>query len=106
MAWLVNMVALVRWLTASPNHPWRSSSSDPAIAMSKPGFTTWRPPPRTAVPVGQTGRATTILRPSGKARFGDLLIDVTSDGPFIEPGSLVEVIDVHGSRVTVKRLGG
>jgi hypothetical protein len=34
------------------------------------------------------------------------LIDVTSDGPFIEPGSLVEVIDVHGSRVTVKRLGG
>src|SRR5690242_10013257 len=49
------MVAPARWLTASPNQPWRSSSSDPAIAMSKPGFTTWRPPPRTDVPVGQTG---------------------------------------------------
>jgi hypothetical protein len=55
MAWLVNIVALARWLTASPNHPCRSSSSEPAIAMSKPGFTTWRPPPRTDVPVGQTG---------------------------------------------------
>jgi len=55
MAWLVNVVAPARWLTASPNHPWRSSSSDPATAMSKPAFTTWRPPPRTDVPVGQTG---------------------------------------------------
>jgi membrane-bound serine protease (ClpP class) len=56
--------------------------------------------------VGETGRTTTVLRPSGKARFGDLLIDVTSDGLFIEPGSLVEVVDVHGARVLVKKLGG
>lgn len=55
--------------------------------------------------IGETGRTTTVLRPTGKARFGDALIDVTADGFFIEPDSLVEVIDVQGSRVIVKRLG-
>ena len=55
--------------------------------------------------VGETGRTTTVLRPTGKARFGELLIDVTADGFFIEPDSLVEVVDVQGSRVIVKRMG-
>jgi membrane-bound serine protease (ClpP class) len=55
--------------------------------------------------IGETGRTTTVLRPSGKARFGELLIDVTADGFFIEPDSLVEVVDVQGARVIVKRLG-
>jgi membrane-bound serine protease (ClpP class) len=55
--------------------------------------------------IGESGRTTTVLRPTGKARFGELLIDVTADGFFIEPDSLVEVIDVQGSRVTVKRVG-
>ncbi|MFO0910917.1 MAG: NfeD family protein [Isosphaeraceae bacterium] len=53
--------------------------------------------------IGETGRTTTVLRPMGKARFGSLLIDVTADGFFIEPDSLVEVVDVRGSRVIVKR---
>ena len=55
--------------------------------------------------IGETGRTTTALRPSGKARFGELLIDVTADGFFIEPDSLVEVQDVQGARVIVKRVG-
>jgi len=54
--------------------------------------------------VGETGRTTTVLRPSGKARFGELLVDVTADGFFIEPDSLVEVIDVQGQRVIVKQV--
>jgi membrane-bound serine protease (ClpP class) len=55
--------------------------------------------------IGETGRTTTVLRPTGKARFGNLLIDVTADGFFIEPDSLVEVVDVQGARVIVKQLG-
>ena len=54
--------------------------------------------------IGETGRTTTILRPSGKARFGGRLIDVTAAGFYIEFDSLVEVVDVQGSRVIVKRL--
>ena len=55
--------------------------------------------------LGETGRTTTVCRPSGKARFGDLLVDVTADGFYIEPNSPVEVIEVHGSRIFVKKLG-
>ena len=40
-----------------------------------------------------------------EARFGELLVDVTADGFYIEPDSLVEVIDVQGSRVVVKQVG-
>lgn len=54
--------------------------------------------------VGETGRTTTVLRPTGKARFGERLFDVTADGFYIEPDSLVEVVDVQGSRVIVKRV--
>lgn len=53
--------------------------------------------------MGETGRTTTTLRPAGKARFGDLLIDVVADGGYVEPNSLVEVIEVQGTHVIVKR---
>ena len=52
--------------------------------------------------MGETGRTTTVLKPSGKARFGKLLIDVRADGYFIEQDSLIEVIDVQGNKVIVK----
>jgi len=55
--------------------------------------------------IGETGRTTSPLRPSGKARFGNMLIDVTATGVFVEPDNLVEVVDVQGSRVMVKRVG-
>jgi membrane-bound serine protease (ClpP class) len=54
--------------------------------------------------IGETGRTTTVLRPSGKAKFGDRLLDVTASGNYIEPDSLVEVVDVQGPRVIVKRV--
>ncbi len=52
--------------------------------------------------VGETGRTTSPLRPTGKARFGNLLLDVTADGFYVESDSLVEVVDVQGTRVIVK----
>ncbi len=54
--------------------------------------------------VGETGRTTSPLRPTGKARFGNLLIDVTADSFYVEPDSLVEVVEVQGTRVIVKRM--
>jgi len=55
--------------------------------------------------VGETGRTTSPLRPTGKARFGGYLIDVTADGAFVETDNLVEVVDVQGPRVIVKKVG-
>ncbi len=54
--------------------------------------------------VGETGRSTTPLRPTGKARFGNLQIDVMASGSFVEPDTLVEVVDVQGARVIVKKV--
>ncbi len=54
--------------------------------------------------IGETGRSTSPLRPTGKARFGSLVIDVTAAGAFVEPDSLVEVVDVQGTRVVVKKI--
>ena len=55
--------------------------------------------------IGETGRTTTPLRPTGKARFGSLLLDVTAGDRFVDPDSLIEVVDVQGSRVIVKKIG-
>jgi membrane-bound serine protease (ClpP class) len=52
--------------------------------------------------MGETGRTTTVLRPMGKARFGEMLVDVSADGFYLEPDTLVEVVDIQGTRVVVR----
>ncbi len=52
--------------------------------------------------VGTRGTTTTQLTPSGKARFGDLLVDVIADGEVIGRGTAIEVVKVQGSRVLVR----
>jgi len=54
--------------------------------------------------LGSRGNAMTVLRPSGKAQFGDRLVDVVSEGPFIDPGQQIEVIEVNGNRVVVREV--
>ncbi|MFM8735489.1 MAG: NfeD family protein [Pirellulales bacterium] len=52
--------------------------------------------------VGQGGTTTTRLAPAGKARIADVIHEVVSDGPLIEPGVSVEVVAVRGDRVIVR----
>jgi len=54
---------------------------------------------------GMTGRALTILRPSGKAEFGSRVVDVVTEGEFISPESTVAVVSNDGMRVVVKGVG-
>ncbi len=54
--------------------------------------------------VGLIGEAATDLRPSGKGAFEDRLLDVISDGEFIERGSSLRVVSHEGSRILVARL--
>ncbi|WP_197231619.1 NfeD family protein [Novipirellula artificiosorum] len=56
--------------------------------------------------LGQTGSTTTPLRPSGKARFGDSIVQVISDGTSIASGEAVRVSEVHGTRVIVEAIEG
>jgi membrane-bound serine protease (ClpP class) len=100
-------VVLARYLPSLPflnrlvlkPEPWTVVESvNPSDPLSKPSLEGYS----LAFRVGETGRTTSPLRPTGKARFGNLLIDVTADGFYVETDSLVEVVEVQGTRVIVK----
>jgi membrane-bound serine protease (ClpP class) len=54
--------------------------------------------------LGVVGKAHSVLRPAGKAWLGDRLVDVVSDGPFIQAGTPVEVVQVNGNRIVVREV--
>jgi membrane-bound ClpP family serine protease len=54
--------------------------------------------------LGVTGTAITPLLPSGKAQFGDELVDCIADGEVVERNQPVQVVEVHGNRVLVRRV--
>ncbi|MFC1637212.1 nodulation protein NfeD [Planctomycetota bacterium] len=57
----------------------------------------------TGVSVGDLGEVISTLRPTGKARFGDAIVDVVAEAEFIDKSAKVEIIEIHGNRVIVKR---
>jgi membrane-bound serine protease (ClpP class) len=54
---------------------------------------------------GMQGTAQTTLRPSGKGRFADHVIDVVTGGEFISADTPITVVQKDGMRVVVKALG-
>ncbi len=53
--------------------------------------------------LNQEGDAFTTLRPAGKARFGEQVFDVQSQGDFIDPGQKIVVTEVTGNRIIVRK---
>jgi len=51
--------------------------------------------------LGKVGVATTVLRPSGKMKIDDEIVDVVARDGFIESGANVTVTSVEGQRVVV-----
>lgn len=74
-----------------------SSPPGPSLAGTPRQFAT-----SLALAPGMQGTAVTVLRPSGKARFSDHLVDVVTEGEFIAPLTPVTVIQTDGMRVVVK----
>jgi len=74
-----------------------SSPAGPSLAGAPRQFTT-----ALAITPGAQGIAVTVLRPSGKARFADHVVDVVTEGEFIAPQTRVTVIQTDGMRVVVK----
>jgi membrane-bound serine protease (ClpP class) len=58
-----------------------------------------------ALEPGMEGAALTTLRPSGKARFANHVVDVVTEGEFIPADTPVTVIQTDGMRVVVKQAG-
>jgi membrane-bound serine protease (ClpP class) len=58
------------------------------------------------VRVGNAGEALSRLRPAGKARFGEAVVDVVAEGSFVDKGAKVTIIEVRGNRVVVRQREG
>ncbi|MFP6604068.1 MAG: NfeD family protein, partial [Pirellulaceae bacterium] len=56
------------------------------------------------ISVGDEGKAESPLRPSGKMAVGDQLVDVVTDGEFVDAGEGVKVVEIQGSRIVVRSL--
>lgn len=56
---------------------------------------------RTFVTIGDVGRTASALRPSGKAEFGEVELEVSSFNGFIDAGCLVKVVKVQDNKVFV-----
>lgn len=52
--------------------------------------------------IGETGEAVSQLRPSGKARFGEEILDVISTGEIIDAGQTVKIVRHSGSDPVVE----
>jgi membrane-bound serine protease (ClpP class) len=78
-----------------------------ALMTTNPPGPSLAGPPRefaTAVDLtpGMQGTAQTMLRPSGKGRFADHVVDVVTEGEFISAETPITVIQKDGMRVVVK----
>lgn len=56
------------------------------------------------VKVGDRGEVISTLRPTGKAKFGDAIVDVVALAEFLDKGTRIEIIEIHGNRVVVKAI--
>jgi membrane-bound serine protease (ClpP class) len=52
--------------------------------------------------LGRTGIAASFLRPAGVATFGDVRVDVLTEGDFVPAGTPVRVTRVEGARIFVR----
>jgi membrane-bound serine protease (ClpP class) len=75
--------------------PTAAGASTPAISMTAPEGTK-------GVKVGDIGEAISTLRPAGRAKFGDAVIDVVAEAEFIGKDTEVHITEIHGNRVVVR----
>lgn len=56
------------------------------------------------VSVGDKGVTETILRPAGKAIFGQTLYDVVTEGDFINKDSAISILAIQGNKIIVTKV--
>ncbi len=66
------------------------------------GYTVARP--RQQQLAGREGTALTTLRPAGRAEIDDRIVDVVTEGNYLEKGDRIRVVKVEGNRVIVARV--
>jgi len=86
-----------RPLMLSPYRP--DDSGESKIVMTAPANV-----PQKKIEVGDVGKVVKKLRPAGTARFEHAVVDVVSDGEFLDIDTIVEIITISGNRVVVRQV--
>jgi membrane-bound serine protease (ClpP class) len=56
------------------------------------------------VNIGELGEVVSTLRPTGKAKFGDAIVDVVAEAEFLGVGTPIEIVEIRGNRVVVRKV--
>ena len=56
------------------------------------------------IKTSDTGIVVSSLRPTGKAKFSEAIVDVVCEAEFLDKDTEVEIIEIHGNRVVVKKV--
>jgi len=97
---VISMAVLARFLPDLPVFRRLFLSAQSASGPSIPSASIPTDAPTLAP--GEAGIAQTTLRPSGKALFGKALVDVVTQGQFVEEGSAVRVVSSSPDRIVVE----
>jgi membrane-bound serine protease (ClpP class) len=85
-------IPYVNWLVLVP------PVDNPDAELALPGAD------KAAELLGSIGTATSALRPGGIAHFDNRRVDVCTEWEFIEPGTRIQVVEVEGMRIVVKKV--
>ena len=61
-------------------------------------------PTYAGVSVGDFGVADSLLRPAGRVKINGRVVDVVSDGSFVDQGTRIRVTKIHGNVITVTKV--
>ncbi|MDD2584420.1 MAG: NfeD family protein [Bacteroidales bacterium] len=94
---VIVILSVCTWLILRSN-TWKNISLKESIS-SRTGSS----PQDKGLTVGIKGVAISRLSPSGKARFNSHDIEVWSQSGVINNGTLIEIVDIDGRKITVKQ---
>lgn len=95
---IIVMIILIRYL---PGMPLFGRLVLKTAEVAELGFETTLPLPKEGL-VGKRGYALSMLRPSGRAQIGEEVLDVVTQGEFVDSGQAVEVMEIKGNRIIVR----
>jgi membrane-bound serine protease (ClpP class) len=99
LLFLANYLGELPFLSRLALAPPADDALSPVPSLASPSLSVYG---ADAVEVGQVGRTQGPLRPSGRARFGDNLVDVVTEGDFVDHEVEVKVVQKFGNRVVVR----
>lgn len=100
LSFLVVAVILTSFMDSIPglNRLTLQASVEPSGAiMASDQTPSWQ-----RVELGQTGQSVSPLRPGGRIEIDDMMLDVVTEGDYVESGKPVRVIAKQGARVVVR----